>query len=183
MSSIWPLGGPSAGGGALYIYGDGFIDYGGLVVHLSAQNLTWPLQTLIMNASALLTYVPAFANESIPTQGALELNISLTLNNDVRPELDMIGGAPIYYLYPESALRVSDVLPRGAFFDGGTPLTVIGTGFMPLGGVSCAFGTRRSRFGDLPIDPLTLNSNTRPSDPTGALRLLLGISLACLCVC
>lgn len=61
--SVWPLGGPSAGGTALTVRGVGFHDYhngGGLAVLLGGV----PLATLLVNETMLLAFTPAVSNAS-----------------------------------------------------------------------------------------------------------------------
>jgi len=77
LSAVMPLGGPSRGGGAIYLSGAGLADYGGLAVLLGNGSEAQRLPTFPLNESVLMAFVPSNASEGVHA-------LAVTLNGDVR---------------------------------------------------------------------------------------------------
>ena len=70
---------------------------------------------------------------------------------------DVALGGPGFLYYVDDELRVERIYPRGGPVDGGTLVTVTGSGFAELdhgSGLAC-------QFGDEPLAPATLSSSSR----------------------
>lgn len=129
ISAISPLGGPDAGGGAVFVHGSGFVDLGGVAVRLGTEPSASWLVTHLLNASTLLAFAANVSNASavygvplVYEGGGYEyagqgpaarrgVSVSVTLNG-ARREIDLIHGTPNYTYYPAAGLRVSGILPQ-----------------------------------------------------------------------
>ena len=164
VSSVWPRGGPSAGGTPITVRGAGFADYDGLVVLLGAGP---PLRAWLLSSSTLVTTTANFTNASVIGGARVDLPgggfsyggispeepggvaVRVSPNGALREHELLHGAAAVYRFYDAAALRISEVFPTGAHAAGGEVVTLHGAGFVDLGAPRCAFGTPRTARGSM----------------------------------
>ena len=130
VGGLQPQGGPRSGGTSVEVHGSGITDYGGVACKFGGLPL---VPATLLGTDRARCVSPA--NGPLPSTGPLPLRISLN-------GADLLGGdaPPNFTYYDASQVRAATLMPDRAGSDGGTMVTVSGSGFVDLGGIGCLFG-------------------------------------------
>ena len=169
VSALVPSGGPMAGGTMIEVLGNGFVDHNihCTIGHGSAQVM---VRASLVNSSALRCLAPS-------RPGAAAEAVEVTLNGDVSAHTLTSDAVRFDFLDP-AEVSISSIAPLGGPAEGGTLVTLRGTGFVDRGGVFCRFGADPASS-----TPATLLSSTElrcmsPASPhRGVLEAVIGGSV------
>ena len=129
VSSLVPFGGPLSGGTEVILLGSGFVDYNS---HCQIGAGGPLVRAEVLNASALSCTMPMHAQAEL-------VAIEVTLNNDTSAHTLTSDGVTFDY-FNASGVRIDSIAPLGGPSDGGTVVTLSGSGYVDRGGVFCRFG-------------------------------------------
>ena len=142
-----PNGGPSLGGTLVRVNGTGLVDAGGLLCHFAGEHAV-PASRVDRE-----TIVCRSPPTTLSIGAAFEPRVlEVTLNGQLKAQT---AGALSFHYYRPEMVRVSRVYPLGGLSEGGTAVTVWGSGFVELdhgSGLSCVFS-------DTTLVPATLATN------------------------
>ena len=182
VSSLVPRGGPMAGGTEVTVLGSGFVEHNAHCTIGGAGNssLRMLVRATVVNVSAIRCMAPS--RESAAAEA-----VEVTLNGDVSANSMTSDGVTFDFLNM-SGVTISSIAPLGGPTEGGTLVTLRGSGYVDRGGVFCQFGSDPSL-----VSPATLVSGSeltcitppRPDSPLPVdtpLRYALVHSMASCCI-
>ena len=133
VQHLSPHGGPQAGGTLVIVTGTGFAELGGLFCTFGREPA---VPASLVDDAEIKCLAPASSPSTAFEQAAVEL----TINGQLHART---SASVAFSYYRPQDVRVSSIYPHGGTADGGTLVTVYGTGFRDLdhgSGMYCSFG-------------------------------------------
>ena len=153
VSTITPTSGPTTGGTPVTITGTGFL--AGATVSLGTTAAT---SVVVMNSTTITANTPAHAAGAV--------NVVVT-NTDGQSSTPLTNGYTYTAVNP--APTVSTIAPTSGPTTGGTPVTIMGTGF--LAGATVSLGTTAATS-VVVVNSTTITANT-PAHAAGAVNVVV----------